>query len=191
MDVLAKLFGSGAKVRLMRLFLLNQELLSLKTDEIARRTKTTLPTTTKELNGLAQLGLLHKGHQGKVVLWQLDKSFPFVTQLKNLLKNNLISHKRELAKRLATCGRLQALILSGIFIDDLEEGRVDILVVGNNLKRGAIDRLIKKFEAEIGKELNYAVLDSVDFKYRLNACDKFLRDIFDYPHDVVVDKIGI
>ncbi len=190
MDVLAKLFGSNAKVKIMRLFLLNQEFV-LKTDEVIKRAKTTPLTTVKELNGLAQLGLLHKGHQGKMVLWQLDRSFPFGTQLKNLLKNNLISHKRELAKKIGACGRLQALILSGVFIDDVEDGRVDILIVGNNLKRGAIDRLIKKFEAEIGRELNYAVLDSADFKYRLNACDKFLRDVLDYPHEIVVDKIGI
>lgn len=191
MDILGKLFGSPAKVKLMRLFVLNPEF-ELRTDEVAKRAKIGTSLANKELKLLASVGLVHKGHKSGSLLWQLDKNFSFITPLRNLLKNNLIGHKKFLARQIGACGRLQALILSGIFINnESEEGRADMLIVGNNMRRGAIDRIIKKFEAEIGRELNYAVLDTVDFKYRLNACDKFTRDILDFPHEVVVDKIGI
>mgnify|MGYP001602951735 CR=1 FL=1 len=191
MDILGKLFGSPAKVKIMRLFDLNPDF-TLKTEDVAKRAKISTSLAGKELGGLASVGFLHKGHKANFLFWQLDKNFPFISPLRNLLKNNLISHKKSLARQISACGRLQLLILSGIFIDNEgEEGRVDLLIVGNNMRRGAIDRLIKKFEAEIGKELNYAVLDTADFKYRLNACDKFTRDILDFPHEMVVDKIGI
>ena len=191
MDILGKLFGSTAKVRIMRLFTLNPEF-ALKTDEVTKRAKISASLASKELKLLASVGLLHKVHKSGSLLWQLDKNFPFISPLKNLLKNNLIGHKKSLARQVSACGRLQLLILSGIFIDNEgEEGRVDLLIVGNQMRRGSIDRLVKKFEAEIGRELNYTVLDTADFKYRLNACDKFTRDILDFPHEMVVDKIGI
>jgi hypothetical protein len=46
-------------------------------------------------------------------------------------------------------------------------------------------------EADIGKELSYAVCDTADFVYRLNAYDKFIRDVLDYPHETIVDKLGV
>ena len=192
MDILGKLFGSLAKVKLMRLFLLNPEF-SLKTNEVTKWAKISAPSASRELNGLASLGLLHKAHnKSHIINWQLDKSFPYLTNLTSLLKNNLISHKKALARQISATGRLQLLILAGIFVsEEGEDGRADILIVGNNMKRGAIDKLIKKFESEIGKELNYAVLDTTDFTYRLNACDKFIRNILDYPHETVIDKIGV
>jgi hypothetical protein len=69
--------------------------------------------------------------------------------------------------------------------------RADLLIVGNNLKRNVIDRVIKNLEAEIGRELAYAVMETGDFNYRLAACDKFIRDVLDYPHSVIIDKIGL
>ena len=46
-------------------------------------------------------------------------------------------------------------------------------------------------ESEIGKELRYAFFDTQEFKYRMSIYDKLVRDILDYPHTVLVDKMGI
>jgi hypothetical protein len=46
-------------------------------------------------------------------------------------------------------------------------------------------------EAERGKELVYAYLETQDFQYRLGMYDKLIRDILDYPHQVLLDKISI
>jgi len=62
--------------------------------------------------------------------------------------------------------------------------------VGDKLKRGAVDRVIKTMEAEVGRELVYAVFDTADFLYRLNAYDKFIRDVLDYPHEKIIDKLN-
>jgi hypothetical protein len=34
-------------------------------------------------------------------------------------------------------------------------------------------------------------LDTEDFRYRLNAHDRFVRDLFDYPHERLINKLGI
>ena len=46
-------------------------------------------------------------------------------------------------------------------------------------------------EAEVGKEIKYAILETDDFKYRLGVGDRLIRDIMDYPHDVALDKLGM
>ena len=57
--------------------------------------------------------------------------------------------------------------------------------------RHALFDLLKEIEAEVGKELSYAVFASDDFIYRLNICDKFIRDVLDYPHQKILNKLGI
>ena len=53
------------------------------------------------------------------------------------------------------------------------------------------EAMIKNIESEIGREIRYAVFDTPDFQYRYNMCDKLIRDVLDYPHEKVIDKLGI
>ena len=54
------------------------------------------------------------------------------------------------------------------------------------MKRNKIEEGVKKIEAEIGTELSYAVFDTKEFIYRINMYDKLVRDILDYPHEIVL-----
>ena len=51
--------------------------------------------------------------------------------------------------------------------------------------------MIEGLEAEIGKELRYAAFETGEFNYRLGMYDKLVRDILDYPHTVVLDRLGL
>ena len=77
------------------------------------------------------------------------------------------------------------MIVSGVFIKN-EDSRVDLLIVGDKMKRGKIEEGIRKLEAEIGAELVYAIFETKEFLYRLNMYDKLVRDIIDYPHEVLL-----
>ena len=54
------------------------------------------------------------------------------------------------------------------------------------MKRGKIEMGIRKLEAEIGTELVYAIFDTKEFLYRLSMYDKLVRDILDFPHEVIL-----
>jgi hypothetical protein len=71
------------------------------------------------------------------------------------------------------------------------DSRVDILVVGDKLNKGSIETALRNIEAEVGKELSYAFFDTEEFKYRVGICDKFVRDVLDYPHEKIVNKINL
>lgn len=189
METLGKLFGSVNKVKIMRLFLLNPEL-SLSASEVGERAKIKREQASRELVLLGVIGLLTEKKKGAKKYWQLDSSFPFTLALKSILKNDLIGRKKRLIQQFAGCGKIGLIVISGVFLED-SESRADLLIVGSQLKRGRIAQVIKELEAEIGKELAYAVLETDDFRYRLNACDKFVRDVLDYPHGVILDKLGL
>ena len=59
------------------------------------------------------------------------------------------------------------------------------------MKQGILGKERRGIETEIGKELRYAVFSTNDFKYRLTVYDRLVRDILDYPHHIVVDRIGV
>ncbi len=189
MDILGKLFGSTNKVKVMRLFLLNPEG-SYSTKEIAERSKMSPAAAARELKNLVAVDLVAKKIRGRAILWQLNPTFPFTNPLKLILKNDVLARKKDLVKQFTTCGRVLVLLVSGVFLEQ-EDSRVDVLIAGDNLRRKAVERIIKSLEAEIGKELVYVVLDTPDFVYRRNASDKFLRDVLDFPHELLVDKVGL
>ena len=67
------------------------------------------------------------------------------------------------------------------------DSRLDLLVVGDAIRRGAMESTIRMLEAEIGKELTYAIFETPEFLYRANMYDKLVRDVIDYPHERVID----
>jgi hypothetical protein len=81
-------------------------------------------------------------------------------------------------------------VISGIFTEQWD-GRVDLLIIGNKIRKAVLEATLRNIEAEVGKDLRYACLETPDFIYRLGIGDKLIRDVFDYPHKVILDKIGL
>lgn len=201
MDLLGRLFGSSERVKLLRLFILNPTAI-LSPEEIGKRTRVVNRTLRQELDLLKKIGFIEvkmvtltpvsKGKKkvkpSKVKGWQLCQSFAVLHPLSALLRSDLVTRRREIATRLARAGQVKLLVIAGVFIDQ-GESRADLLIVGDHLKKRVVEKGVEALEAEIGRELSYASMDTAEFNYRYHACDKFVRDILDYPHERVVDKL--
>lgn len=196
MDILEKLFGNPNRVKLLRLFLFNPGVAFGRPD-ISTRSKIPRHKLATELNLLKKIKLIRerkiraKGDVGKPgqVGFELSSDFPLTNSLRTLLNNDFLRKKTNITKRFRNCGRIKLMVVSGMFLDN-EDSRIDLFIVGDKLKKKTIDSIIKTIEADIGRELVYSMMETGDFVYRLNSSDKFIRDIFDYPHERIVDKIG-
>lgn len=188
MDVLEKIFGSAAKVKIMRLFLFNSQSV-FNVSDISKRTKVKKDTVRREVAKLEKIGLIKKRSIRKRAHWTLDPKFLYIKPLKEFLVEMGPLKHSDINQRLKKTGQLKLIIVSGVFTHN-HESRVDLLVVGDKLKRRSLDSAVKAMEAEIGKELVYAVFDTNDFEYRMSMYDKLLRDILDYPHQKIVNKFG-
>mgnify|MGYP001577036981 CR=1 FL=1 len=199
MDVLGKIFGSLNKVKVMRFFLLNPEV-QADLSEVSSVVKINLSALRKEINLLESIKFISQkmatrvsaSGKGKrrVKAWQLDTNFAFGSDLRKILNYDILEDRMDVAKKFRGCGRLKLVVLSGIFMNDTS-GRVDLTIVGDDLNRKAIERQIHKMEVDFGRELKYAILETEDFNFRMFSGDRFIRDIFDYPFEYSLNKLGI
>lgn len=203
MEILSKLFGTEAKVKIMRLFLFNPDTV-FEIGSIADRVKEDPTRVRKEILGLDKISLIKKKIVGKAEVkngrktetrvtsygYYLNRNFSYLAPLQNFLINAKPLQPKEIVKKVTQLGTVKLLIIAGVFIQDAES-RVDLLVVGDNIKKTHLENLMKTLEAEIGKELKYAYFTTADFGYRLSMYDKLIRDILDYPHEKIVNKLGL
>jgi len=185
MKSVSNIFGGEAKVKIMRLFIFNPETTYL-TPDIIHRTKENPRVVRKQLQDLSKAGLLKKRQGGFI----LDKAYPYLRALENFLVDAGPVTDRELIKKISKTGTIKLVIISGFFIHNLET-RVDLLVVGDHLKKGKLVSAISSIEAELGREIRYAAFETADFQYRLGLYDKLVRDILDLEHRKIVNKLGI
>jgi hypothetical protein len=125
----------------------------------------------------------------KVTGYGLDVRFPYLAALRALVTEIALG-KEDVSARFRNCGQMKLIIVAGIFLDEADS-RVDILLVGDKLKKPLIEGVLRRLEAELGKELTYGVLETPEFEYRFGIYDKFIRDIIDYPHLVVLNKLNL
>lgn len=189
MDPLAKLFGSSALIKILRLFLFNEEE-AFTTDEVSFRTKTSKETARKELKHLLNAGVIKKRSTKNPISYGASSRFAHYEALKTFLRSATGITDGKIASSLKKVGSLRLVALSGLFTGVMES-KVDILIVGDRLDERAISAVIRTLEADLGRELRYAAFATPDFRYRLGVYDRLLRDVFDYPHRLVIDKIGM
>lgn len=203
MELLVKLFGGSERVKIMRFFLHHEESI-LSPKDVTDKTKSKSILVRKELAVLSAIGFLEKRKNRSYVLsgvkrnksvikevtgFSLNKDFPHNQALKDLLFDFESVDKKELAARFKHAGRIKLFLVAGIFIGDVDS-RVDVLIVGEALKRQKAEKVFEILSSELGRELEYAVMDVDEFEYRFKMYDKFIRDIIDMPHEKVIDKFS-
>ena len=117
--------------------------------------------------------------------YQVNKNFVLFSEIKALiLKAQILAGKTFVTDVKKLCAP-RLLILSGIFVGNLSSP-TDVLIVA---KVGQ-DRLagpIKKLEQELGREVNYTIMDENEFKYRQEIADVFLNTILEAKKIVLVN----
>jgi hypothetical protein len=189
METLTVIFGSAAKVKLLRLFLFNPTV-AFSTRDIAARTKCRGAAVAKEINLLLKADIIRKRRGPKSATYALNEKFPYLEPLKNLLTVASIQADESLAKRFAGVGKVKLIVAAGVFIQNWDS-RVDLLIVGDDLNIHKIETIIKIVESEIGKEIAYSAFETQDFEYRMGIHDRLVRDILDYPHVALLDRLGV
>ena len=167
----------------MRLFLLNRSK-GFDSKNIAKRSRVSLDVVRRELKLLASVDFIKKRSKASLD-WYFNSFFKYAGEFEDLLVLSDTLNKQKLLNNFKNVGQIKLLVISGVFIKN-NHSRVDLLIVGDKIKRGKIEESIRKFEAEIGTELVYAVFSAKEFVYRLNMYDKFIRDILDYPHEILL-----
>jgi len=204
-DVLSKLFGSVARVKILRLFLANKNA-TLTGAEVAKRTKVQIKIVRKELAVFTKILLLKESScirlsssekkkraakQKTEKCFALNNDFSYLSALTNLILEKTDGDNNFVEEQLNGIGKVKLLAMTGLFVHGAQNAQVDILIVADNVKQNKVETAIREIESRLGQEIRFALFSSEDFTYRMDIYDKLVRDIFDYPHELVIDKIAL
>lgn len=181
----AHIFGSEAKVRIMRLFIFNpSQYFAFK--DVVLRTKEPGSKVRQELRNLTRANLIRKRGRS----YFLNPNYVYRPAVENFLIDAVPMTEKDILRKLSKAGNMKLVLISGVFMHD-KEARADMLVVGDHLRNGQLVSAIARIEAELGKEIRYAAFETPEFRYRLGIYDKLIRDILDHPHQKIVNKLEI
>jgi len=198
-DPLAILFGNQARVKLLRFFLFNPSQ-EFSFDDISKRAKLVRRTARTELNALERAGVIKKKmiyipHKTKDIKvraqgYALNTKFSQLSSLQTFLFETAPINGETVLKHLRKVGPIDFIACTGIFTREFDR-RLDLLIATKKLIDPKIEVAIRALEAEIGIEMRFATFTSADLLYRVGMHDKLTRDVFDYPYQILVDRIGI
>lgn len=198
-DSLAILFGNQARVKLLRFFLFNPSQ-EFSFDDISRRAKLVRRTARTELNALERAEVIKKKiifakHKTKDIKvrtqgFALNDKYPQLASLQTFLFETAPINGETVMKHLRKVGPLDFVACTGIFMREFDR-RLDLLIAMKKLNEAKVEVAVRALEAELGIEIRYATFAREDLLYRVGMYDKLTRDVFDYPYQILVDRIGV
>lgn len=210
-NILSILFESVAKVRLLRLFMQNSDR-QFTLPEIKQLTQITSRSLVRDLHKLVKVGLVKekigvvheekketppskkkkssKQKNKKVAFYIVDTQFPVFDELYALIIKSSVASRKKLLSYIKRLGKIKLVILSGIFLND-DTSRLDLMIVGDDIKKRSLEKFLVVTESELGKNLRYSIMDTEEFRYRMNMYDRFLRDLLEHDHEKLINKFNI
>lgn len=155
--------------------------------EVSRRLGVPYLKAAHSLAKLAGAGLLTGFVKKTKKYYCVNPHYKLLPEIKDFWVKNGQKGKDELFSAIRNLGDVRAAFLSGIFTG-YPNLPVDVLLVGKiNLRK--LSDFLKAAEKMMGQEINYSVMSVDEFLQRRDTFDKFIKDVFDYRHLVVVDGL--
>ncbi len=201
-------FGSKTRVKILRQFLLNVED-KYYLRQLARDLSLQVNSVRRELKHLESCGLLVSANLNNSTLskiksnddedklpaksvssdkkyYEVNKEFILFPEIRALiLKSQTLVGQNFLNELQEICSP-KLLILTGVFVAQ-KNLPTDMLLVAN-VPRVKLLELIKKLEAELGKEINYTLMDENEFRYRQEIVDVFLNKVLESKKIVLINE---
>lgn len=191
--MLEKLFGSKTRVKILKFFLLHP-FDKFYIRQLSRDLKLQLNSIRRELENLENFGLLtsdikdqEKSREKKY--FRANPAFILFDEIKALIVKAQILYEKDFVHKLEAVGKVKLLVLTGLFVNN-PNALIDILLVGK-INKVKLAKLIKELEFELGKEINFTVFNSQEFKYRRDITDIFLYGVLEGRKLVVIDEVGL
>lgn len=191
--MLEAFFGSKARVKIMKSFLLNTDG-RFYLRQLARELKLQLNSVRRELQKMEQSGLIEsiietekQMGNGDKKYYRVNKKFILYPELKALLIKDQIQVAQSCVTELRKSFIIDLFILTGIFTDDLF-APVDLLIVGK-IPHAKFIVAIKKLERDGGRELRFTLLNHKEFIYRRQIGDAFVDNILNGQNIVLINNL--
>ncbi len=186
------LFGSKTRVKLLHLFLDNPGK-SFYVREITRLIDEQINSVRRELSNMLTVGIITSRTDDNKLYYEVNQRYEYYVPLRAIFANEQIEAKSVVASAgqqawaqvFEQLPGVRIVVVAGVLVRGSVSG-VDVLVVGD-VPTAKLKTAIKLAEKQEGRELNYTSMPYEEFYYRLSVRDKFVTEIINGKHTVLVD----
>jgi len=190
------LFGSKTRVKLLYLFL-NNPSRAFYVREITRRVDEQINSVRRELANMLSVGVIKSDSVDNKLYYEVDQNYTHYKSLKQIFEGKdspadtvaEVDTASQWAKRIRKLNGVKAILLSGGFLSG-SRSKIDILIIGSPAK-SQVKKFIQDLEEDEHRSLHYTVMAYDDFYYRMSIKDKFISEMLDGRHRVVLDTDNI
>lgn len=183
-DTANTLFGDTLRVRLVRLFAMHEGK-EFSMQDIMGKTKASRAALKNELAQLTRSKVVSTRPVKNVYVWKLEKGI-HTAAFPHLFQASMHKEDEKRVDKLKKAGRLVFAAVGGKLMGD-EFAPLDMLIVGT-MKDANLVRVLKGYEVEFGREIQYMVLSEKDFVHRMDVRDRLLYGFFEHEHEVWWNK---
>jgi hypothetical protein len=143
---------------------------------VTREISEEINAVRRELNSMVERGILKTEDRGNRAYYYVNKAYTYFPELQQMVlkSGKLATQMRRMHHKL---GKVDYVMFSSQFINKQQENvkELDILVVGE-IVLPELEALIKEEEKKLGREINYMVLSTNEFKMRKQRRDGFITE---------------
>ncbi len=183
--MLEKLISSSARVKIIRLLLLNEEKRYYQR-EIAELTELPVRAVQREGIRLTEMGLLHRTEDGNRVYFQANPACSIFPELKRILLKT-VALESLLGDALAGGEQIEIAFIYGSYAASRETitSDIDLFVIGFTSSR-QLSTALRPVQAEIQRDVNYHLVTPEDLQEKILQGNGFLRNVLDGPKIFVI-----
>ena len=183
--MLQQLFVSEVRLKILKLLLLNPDK-SYHVRAIVRAVDAEINAVRRELDNLISINLLRRRQSSNKLFYTVDTTHLLYSDLLSLLAKEeglggkLIKHLKEL-------GEIKHMMIAKAFLRGRASSALDVdLFVVGDVKIDNLEKLIKEYQQETSKEINYSVMTEDEFRHRKRANDHFVQKILTQSRSMLV-----
>jgi predicted transcriptional regulator len=188
--MIESLFGSKTRVKLLQLFLNNSNE-AYYVREITRKIDEQINSVRRELKNLISVGIIKSRAIKNQLYYEVNKDYKYYAPFRQIFSGKKGETEVAVDSELAdwqALGDIKVVIQSGKLVGG--SGNVDLLIAGDGINKTRLKLIVKGLEKD-GANLNYVAMDYDDFYYRLSIRDRFVCDIINRKHNVLIDTEGV
>lgn len=182
----------------MRLFLNNQKD-AYYVRELTRKIQAQINSVRNELENLIKMGVIvetdiprEEGEKKRRAsrqrkYYRINTESVLFPELRALFLKARVLLEKKFVRKISQSGSISHLSLTGYFVG-AEDAVTDLFIVGR-VNRTKLVSVIRNFEREVGREINYTVMTPQEYKYRRDVTDKFLYSILESKKIAIIDKV--
>jgi predicted transcriptional regulator len=189
------LFGSKTRVKLLHLFL-NNPGQSFFVREITRKIDEQINSVRRELANMLEVGIIISDSSNNKLYYQVNQRYDYYVPFRAIFSDDKIKtsapkiskdlYSEDYSSLLGSLHGARLIITAGILTEG-SSAPVDLLIVGD-VSSVKVKLIIKEIESAEGRDINYSVLSYDEFYYRLSVKDRFITEILNSQHKIILDK---